>query len=237
MNKRILVTGASSGIGRATAIEMSKRGHSVVLAARREDRLAQVAAECLAAGAIAAIPVPCDLADPDHIERAALALGELPDELEPCLFNNAGFAEFAPVASTEPAQLASMISVNLTGAMLMARAVLPLMLGMKQGRIISVLSITAEVTFPNSAAYSAAKAGLRQFGRCLQSEVRRQGIFVTNVLPGAINTEIWDKSGGGPKREDMIPEQAVAETMAWLFELPGDRSVDEMTLMPPKGIL
>ncbi len=238
MAKKILITGASSGIGRATALALSSHGYSLVLAARREDRLMALAAECLAAGAVAAVPVPCDVREPSHVERAASALADLPDSLEACLLNNAGYAEFLSVANVSPQSMVDQINVNLTGAMLIAQAILPQMLAAKRGRIINILSITAELVFPNSAAYSAAKAGLRQFGKVLQQEVRREGILVTNVLPGATDTEIWDNAGaGGPKRSDMIPETSIAKTLAWIFEQGPEMAIDEITLMPPRGVL
>ena len=166
MAKRILITGASSGIGRETALQLAKNGHSLVLAARREELLLSLAAECLHLGAIGAVPVPFDITKEHDIRRAAMALGELPDGLEPCLINNAGYAEFGPTQEASPAGMVQQISVNLTGAMLLTQAVLPLMIG--GGRIINVLSIAADFAFSGAAAYSAAKAGLRQFGKCIQ---------------------------------------------------------------------
>lgn len=231
--KRILITGASSGIGRETALQLAKNGHYLVLAARREDLLMSLAAECLHLGAIGAVPVPCDIGIQSDVQRAALALGELPDTLEPCLINNAGHAEFGPIIDVSPESLVAQINVNLTGAMLLTQTVLPLMIG--GGRILNVLSIAAEVAFPGAAAYSAAKAGLRQFGKCIQAEYRHQGVVVTNILPGATRTGIWGT--GGPNPTDMIPPAAIAETLVWLIEQPMDRSIDEITVMPPKGVL
>lgn len=237
MSKKIAITGASSGIGKATALLLAEQGHSLVLAARREDVLLDLSAQCLAKGAVAAVPVPCDVSQPEDLKRMALALGELPDALEPCLVSNAGFAEFGPFDSQSPAAVAEMIQVNLIGAIWAAQSVLPLMLGHGSGRIIQVCSVVAHLALPNAAAYSAAKAGLMHFGKCLATEVRRKGVLITNFSPGAVNTEIWDKVGGGPKREDMIPVEAVAEALVWILNLPPDRALDEMAMMPPKGLL
>lgn len=229
----MLITGASSGIGNATALELAGMGYSLVLAARREDLLMETAAECLQRGAIAAVPVPCDITTDEGRIRAALALGELPGDLETCLINNAGLAQFGPFAEMPAEAIESQIQTNLLGAMLLTQTVLPLFA--KGGRIINVLSVVAEIPLPGSAAYAASKAGLRMFGLVLQEEYRKQGLVVTNLMPGATNTEVW--SDDGPSRKDMMPPEAVAETISWILALPKDRVVDELMLMPPRGVL
>ena len=232
LSKRVLITGASSGIGNATALELAAKGYSLVLAARREDLLMQTVAECLKRGAAAVVPVPCDVTRDDGRIRAALALGELPSDLEPCLINNAGIGEFGPFAEMPAEVIESQIQTNLIGAMLLTQTVLPLFA--KGGRIINVLSVVAEVPLPQSAAYAASKAGLRMFGLVLQQELRYQGVLITNLMPGATSTDIWSENA---PHQDMMPPEAVAETIEWLLSSPPNRVVDEMMLMPPKGIL
>lgn len=183
-------------------------------------------------GATAAVPVPCDVTQDDGRIRAALALGELPNDLEPCLVNNAGIGEFGPFSEMPANAIEQQIQTNLVGAMLLTQTVLPLFAN--GGRIVNVLSVVAEIPLPNSAAYAASKAGLRMFGRVLQEELREQGVLITNLMPGATSTEIWSE---GANRADMMPPSAVAETIAWLLTSPPNRVVDEMMLMPPKGVL
>lgn len=100
--------------------------------------------------------------------------------------------------------------------------------------MINVLSVAASVPLSGAAVYGASKAGLRMFGLVLQAELRDQGVVITNLLPGATSTDMWSENS---PREDMMPPVALAEAIAWLLSLPKDRVVEEMSLMPPKGIL
>lgn len=204
----------------------------MVLAARRENLLLQTSTECMKLGAPAVVPVPCDITQDVGRERAALALGELPNDLEPCLVNNAGIGEFGPFSDMKGPDIDSQIQTNLVGTIALTHRVLPLFAN--GGRMINVLSVAASVPLSGAAVYGASKAGLRMFGLVLQAELRSQGVVITNLLPGATSTDMWSENS---PREDMLPPEALAETIAWLLALPKDRVVEEMSLMPPKGIL
>lgn len=231
---KVAITGASSGIGRETALQCAESGYAVVLAARRENLLLDLAAECLAKGAPAAVPVPCDITNPADVERLALALGELPDD-QIVLVNNAGTGEFGPAATLGPDVYERQIAINLLGPIRVTQAILPLL---KPGdRIVSVLSIVAQLVLPGITAYGAAKAGQLHYLRALREEQRRKGIHITNILPGATDTPIWEGQSWKPNAEDMIPVEAVAETILWVLQQPTNRAVDDLTLLPPKGLL
>ncbi|MBS1707527.1 MAG: SDR family NAD(P)-dependent oxidoreductase [Armatimonadetes bacterium] len=236
MSKRIVVTGASGGIGRETSLALAKDGHALVLVARRLDRLVELAQDCLDAGARSADAAALDLADPatgprvaDHI--AALGHGEL------VLVNVAGVAHFGPLHETPVEDHLRQIQVNLLGLVSVTHALLPQMLAAGRGQVVNVLSVAVHVAFPYAEAYSASKAGAYAFGKSLSASYRRQGLRVTSLFPGATDTPLWDSQRGSPPREDMLTAQAVGQVVRELVRLPADRVVDEMTVTPPKGVL
>jgi short-subunit dehydrogenase len=181
-----IVTGASSGIGAATAWELGRRGATVVLAARRVGLLeAQVRSIREVGGE--AIAIPADMADGSDVtmlaERTFAAFGRVD-----MLVNNAGAFWSTSLASSSPDQIARLAQVNLIGAMLLTRAVLPGMLERRHGAIISVGSLSGRVAM--EPLYSATKYGLRGFSLALRRQLTGTGISVSLVSPGNINTEM-----------------------------------------------
>ena len=181
-----IVTGASSGIGAATARELARRGATVVLAARRADLLdAQMRSIRDAGGK--AVALPADVADPEDIamlaERTGAAFGRVD-----VLVNNAGAFWSRSLASSPPDQIARLTAVNLLGAMLLTRAVLPGMLERRHGAIISVGSLSGRVAM--EPVYSATKYGLRGFSLALRRQLAGTGVSVSLISPGNINTEM-----------------------------------------------
>ncbi len=179
-----IVTGASAGIGATTARELARRGARVVLAARRADRLdAQVTAITRAGGS--ALAVPTDVSDP--VQVAALVRRTLDTfGRVDILVNNVGGGAFAPL-TLEPAEITRMIDANLTGAILLVRAVLPGMVARRHGAIIAVAAVTGAVAL--DPLYSATKFGLRGFTLSLQRQVAGSGVAVSVVSPGYIQTD------------------------------------------------
>jgi short-subunit dehydrogenase len=181
-----IVTGASSGIGAATARELGRRGATVVLAARRVGMLeAQVRSIREAGGE--AIAIPADMADASDItmlaERTCAAFGRVD-----VLVNNAGAFWSTSLASSSTDQITRLAQVNLIGAMLLTRTVLPGMLERRHGAIISVGSLSGRVAM--EPLYSATKYGLRGFSLALRRQLAGTGISVSLVSPGNINTEM-----------------------------------------------
>lgn len=234
--KRVVVTGASSGIGRELALLLAEEGHALVLIARRQALLEELAGECRSRGAGAAVVLPADLADPDPVAPLGWTLEQLEGE-EVALVCNAGTARFEPLSALNRDSFRQHMDVIFFGAVACLQAVLPLMLREGRGQIVNVVSMIADHPFPNSAAYGAAKAAQLYLGKVAALELRRKGIRVTNVLPGATDTPIWEAVGASPPKQDMMPARAVAEEIARILAMPPDRVVDEITLMPPKGIL
>ncbi|MFM9871952.1 MAG: SDR family NAD(P)-dependent oxidoreductase [Fimbriimonadaceae bacterium] len=233
--KQVLITGASSGIGAELAILLAEHGYELVLTARREHLLKELAVRCEEMGALRVGVMAGDI---EEVARNPQILDLLKGEGEVVLVNNAGFAEFGDYSSSELEANEVQMAKNLLAPMAMTRAVLPLMLEAKRGLVVNVLSVAARSVFPGAAVYSASKAGLMQFGTVIREEYRRHGIRVTNVLPGATDTPIWGADAAvGPPREKMLRAKAVAEAIAGVVAMPGDRVVEELVITPPDGVL
>ncbi len=179
----VIVTGASSGIGRATAARLAGNGTTVVLAARRTDELETLAAEITAAGGQAVV-VPTDVRDPAAItalvERAAALTGRLDG-----LVNNAGIGGATSILATDDA-VTRMIDVNLVAPIRLMRAVVPIMREQRSGSIVNIGSVAGEVGIGGT--YSATKFALRGMTDSVRRELAGAGIGVTLVEPGFIDT-------------------------------------------------
>ena len=179
-----LVTGASGGIGATTARELARQGASVVLAARRSDLLDALATELGALG-VEALAVPVDLTDAAQIEplveRALERFGKID-----ILVNNAGIGSSRSLAKTAPDAIRRELEVNLVGAILLTRAVLPGMMERKRGAFISIASVAGHVAV--EPLYSATKFGVRGFSYALRRQLRGSGVTVSVVSPGFIRT-------------------------------------------------
>jgi len=179
-----IITGASGGIGSATARELARRGASVVLAARRAELLDALASELGAEGA-ETLAVPTDLTDAAQIERLVERALERFGKVD-ILVNNAGIGTPRPLAKTPPDAIVRELAVNLVGAILLTRAILPGMLERKRGAIISIASVAGHVGV--EPLYSATKFGLRGFSYALRRQLRGSGVTVSAVSPGFIRT-------------------------------------------------
>ena len=183
-----LVTGASRGIGRAIALALADAGSDLVLSARRMEALEKVAKECEARG-VRARPVAIDLAAAASIGAGAeLALKEF-GRLDH-LVNNAGVTGDGLLLRMKREEWDRVLTVNLTGAFEMTRAVLPAMVRARYGRIVNISSVVALMGNPGQANYCAAKAGLVGFTKSLAREVASRSITVNAVAPGFIDTEM-----------------------------------------------
>lgn len=229
------MTGASSGIGRETAKLLAKEGIEVVLASRRLNALDELAKEIGWAGGAAHVR-SCDVTNRDDC-AALVAFAKGLGEAYPILVNNAGYADFKTFGNSSLDSLETEIATNLLGPMYLCHSFLPWALENGGGQIVNVLSVVVTRTLPGSSGYSIGKVGLLTLGRILAEEYRRQGLRITNVVPGSTNTPLWEGLDFQPDRADMMPALAVAEAIRDIVTMPLDRNVDEIHLMPPKGIL
>lgn len=225
---RVLVAGASSGVGLAVAQRAASESEHLVLMARREDKL--IAA---AAGLNAMI----FSGDVTQYGDCLNAVNLMSGKGAMVVVNSAGVAEFGTFHEAAPESLARQLEINLQGTLNLCRAAVPRMLEEGGGRIINILSVAAVTPFPGAVAYCASKAGALALGRSLNAEYRTQGIHVVSVILGSVDTPLWDGKAFTPPREDMLTPEAVAEEVVHLARMPFDRAIDEVTLMPPKGIL
>lgn len=191
-NKVVLITGASSGFGEDAAKLFAKEGCKVVLAARRLDRLQALAAEIQSAGG-EAIAVPVDVSQPAEIEVMVQSTLDLYGRID-ILFNNAGYGSMDWFENLSPERhIETLIQVNLTGTILVTRAVIPHMLKQRSGHIINMASVAGLIAAPLITTYSASKYGVRAFTDALRREVSPFGIHVSGIYPGPATTEFGKK--------------------------------------------
>jgi 3-oxoacyl-[acyl-carrier protein] reductase len=230
-----VVTGAGSGIGRATALALAQSGVHVVLAARTQQTLEAVFHDIATDGGTAFV-VPTDVGEERDIERLFARTQAQFGRLD-ILVTSAGGAGFGPLIDSRTEDWDAMIAVNLRGTYLCCKHALKVMLARGRGHILNVLSIASQTALPGSAAYTASKFGALGLTKVLAAEVRAQGIKVTAVIPGAVNTPLWDKSGGDLDRRKMLSPADVAAAMLSVIAQPPSIYTDEIVLMPPLGIL
>jgi len=230
-----LVTGAGRGIGRAIALALAREGAVVALAARARKELDAVAATIAESGGRALV-LPADVSIATDVERVVADTVAKLERLD-VLVTSAGVASFGPVVEAKVEDWDSMLAVNLRGAMLACRAVAPRMIAQGAGTIINVASIAATRVLGGAAAYSATKAGLVAFSRVLAEELRGTGVRVGLLVPGAVDTPLWDAIPGAPDRRRMLQPEDVARAAVLMASLPARASLEEVTLLPAEGIL
>ena len=187
-NKVVLITGASSGIGRGLALEFARRGSAVGLFARREDSLREVAAEIESAGGQAQV-LAGDVLDAEALRTAADKLGDTFGAVD-VLIANAGIGGSTDAASLDPASVAKVINVNILGPTNSVAAVLPKMLVRGSGHLVVISSLAAYRGLPKSAAYCASKAAVSALFESLRIDLEPRGIKVTIIHPGFIRTPL-----------------------------------------------
>ena len=185
-NKVVIVTGASSGIGRALAVELGKRGARVGLIARRADELSQTADEVTRAGG-EALAFPADVRNPSELDDAARRIVETWGRVD-VLVANAGMSSTTSGVSLEAAEAGNVITVNVIGVVNSVASVLPTMLKQKSGHLVAISSLAAYRGLPKSGVYSASKAAVSTFFESLRLDLRGKGIDLTVIHPGFIRT-------------------------------------------------
>lgn len=233
--QRAIITGASSGIGKATAIAFAQAGIHLALVSRRQDSLAAVAQAAQAHGVNAEV-FPMDLAQVDTVkaqfEKLVAQFGT-PDILVNC----AGMGYTGNLATTPLADWQRVLDLNLTSVFQCIQAVLPGLRSQQRGTIINVASIAGYQVFPEWGAYCASKFGLVALSRVLAAEERAHGIRVVTLAPGAVNTPLWDTETvhADFDRAAMLTPEIVAQTVLQAVLLPDQAVIEELTVMPNAG--
>ena len=182
----VLVTGASSGIGRALAVELGRRGAHVAVLARRAELLFDVAGEVERAGG-QSLALTADVRNAVEVEKAVARVCELWGRID-VLVANAGMSTTTAATSLRASEANDVICVNVMGVINCVAAVLPGMLERKSGHLVAISSLAAYRGMPNSGAYSASKAAVSTFFESLRVDLRKSGLVVTTVHPGFIRT-------------------------------------------------
>jgi NADP-dependent 3-hydroxy acid dehydrogenase YdfG len=234
---RAILTGASSGIGKATALAFAKAGINLALVSRSLDKLEAVAEAVRAVGVEAQV-YQLDLAQVDIVQAKLKAIAE---EFGPIdfLVNNAGIGYTNLLSQTSLADWQQVIDLNLTSVFQCIQGVLPQMRQRHQGTIINVASIAAHHAFPEWGAYAVSKAGIIALSKTLAVEERANGIRVMTISPGAVNTPIWDTDTvqADFNREAMLTPELVAQSILHAALLPQQATIEEITIMPSSGAL
>jgi short-subunit dehydrogenase len=189
----VVITGPSSGFGERTALRFARAGSTVVLAARRVERLEALAGRIGAHGGTA-LPVRCDVMVHEDIERLRDVTLQTFGRCD-VLVNNAGLSGAGPFRDVEVERLEQVIATNLTGLVLCTKAFLPSMLERGRGHIVNVASLAGRFATPGAAVYGATKHGVVAFSEALYHELRGTGVLVTSVNPGFSPTEGFPMRG------------------------------------------
>lgn len=223
--KVVIITGASSGIGAAVARRLARDGMRLTLAARRLDRLEQVAAEVEALGGEALV-VQTDVRNRDELQRMVQATLDRWGHID-VLLNNAGLGHDRLLIRFKPEKIRDEIHINLIAVIECAQVVLPVFLRQKSGHIINVASIAGLIATPGGTVYSASKFGVNGFSDALRRELRGSGIHVSAFCPGFTPTEISPElkaiaegQPGAPRRPGLMPVTYVADQIAHLIRHP-----------------
>ncbi|MFQ6171712.1 SDR family oxidoreductase [Oryzobacter sp. R7] len=231
-----VVTGASSGLGRATALRLARHGCDVLLLARRADDLDAVAHEVEAQG-VSAHTCAVDLASGDlaRVVRDALAQTGPPS----VLVNAAGTDAPGPARETSLEDWNRVVAVNLTAPFVLAREVMPLMAARGGGLVVNVSSVAGRRGWAGASAYCSTKFGLTGLTQSLAAEGRADGIRVCLVYPGAMSTGWGEFDDAAPRRtppvvssRDSLDPAAVADLVGWMATTPGAPVLNEVTITP-----
>lgn len=228
----IVVTGASSGIGAATVARLRSDGYEVVAAARRADRLEELAART------GARPVVLDVTDDAAVARFAETVGPVRG-----LINNAGGAVgLEPIESADAADWRAMYEVNVIGTLLMTRALIPALVASGAGVIVNMGSTAGHVVYEGGAGYTAAKHALVALTETLRLELNGRPVRITEIAPGMVRTDEFalNRFRGDAERAagvyrgvaEPLTAQDIAECVAWVLSLPPHVNIERLTVQP-----
>lgn len=221
-----VVTGASRGIGAATARMLAKAGARVALMARTRSQLDSLAAE------IGGIAVECDLRDRASLDAgvklALSGLGDAPD----ILVNNAGVFRTALMGELPADTIEDSVALNLVAPLLVVSAFLPGMRKRNRGHIVTIGSVADRKILEGNSVYSATKFGARAMHEVMRAELRGSGIRATLVSPGSTDTSLWDDAGEGdfPPRSAMLSAESVADAILYAVTREPETNIDELRL-------
>ena len=237
---KILITGASSGIGQATAQLLAQKGHDLIITARRENKLKEVALQSKNPLTISYL----DISKKDSIDNFVREHSTWLQDID-VLINNAGLAlSRDPFQDTHFEDIQMMINTNVTGLLELSRQVLSFMKKRNQGHIINLGSVAADTAYAGGAVYCATKAAVHIYGEALRHDLAGTRIRVSTVAPGRVETDFslvrfkGDSSQAQKVYEGFKALQPldVAETIAWILERPSHVNIQEVILYPTEQV-
>jgi NADP-dependent 3-hydroxy acid dehydrogenase YdfG len=238
--KVVVITGASSGLGEATARHLSAEGATVVLGARRVDRIQSLADELTGRGG-KALAVATDVTHRDEVQRLVDAAVQTYGRID-VMINNAGLMPQSLLEHLKVDEWDQMIDVNIKGVLYGIAAALPYMKEQKAGQIINVSSVAGHKVGPESSVYSATKFAVRALSEGLRQEVKPYNIRTTVISPGAVATELWNTISDPAVVERVnelygeivIPADSFARAVAFAMSQPEDVDINEILFRPTR---
>ena len=232
MNKIALVTGASSGIGKSLAVQLSKIGFRVILCSRRKDLLNDIEKEIFDLGG-KAYTVELDITKDSSVENLFKESKKI--GFVDVVVNNAGFGKFDKIQDISTQDWDSQISVNLRGCFLITKLFSKPMIDNKGGTLVYVNSVAGKKAYPYSSAYVASKFGLLGFSRSVREELREHNIKVISVHPGAVDTAFWDNVDTDFPRYEMMSSEDVSESIIHAISAPSNVVLEEIDIQRTQG--
>ncbi|SER18670.1 3-oxoacyl-[acyl-carrier protein] reductase [Gracilibacillus ureilyticus] len=230
-DKVVVIIGASRGIGLATARLLKEHGAKLMLGARNIETIEQEFNDhqkhvCFY------IDVTDEASVQKFTEKSLAAFGKID-----VLLNSAGVGTFGELIESSTEDFDQMLQVNLRGTYLTCKYYGKVMVEQEDGQILNLSSIAGITPLQGNGGYTASKFGVHGLTKVLQLELRRKGVKVTSVLPGAVDSSFWDNIPLEMDKSSMIPVETVASQLLFLINQPKNVTIDEITIMPPRGIL
>jgi hypothetical protein len=235
----ILITGATAGIGEATARIFAENGQDLFLIGRRRDRLEALSDELKQGHKVRVHTYALDVSRSDEVRSFAQASVKLLEETE-VLINNAGLAKgLHPIQEVEPSAWDAMIDTNVKGLLAMSREVLPYFIKKSDGHIVNLGSVAGHYNYPKGNVYCATKAAVHALTECMRMDLLGTGVRVTEISPGMVETEfsvvrLGDQEKAKSVYKGMTPLSArdIAETIYWCVKRPRHVNIQEVILYP-----
>jgi NADP-dependent 3-hydroxy acid dehydrogenase YdfG len=229
-NKTVIITGASKGIGRALALMLAEKGANLSLVARSEIELLELKAEIEILGAKAEVFVG-SVSDEVFVKSTINSTKEIFGTID-SLVNNAGFGVFKQATEISTTEWDSIYDTNVKGTFLFCKEAIPHMKTQGAGHIINVASDVAKRVFDGGSLYCSSKYAQDAFSMALRKEVRKDGIKVSVVYSGLVDTYFHSKVEGDPHQSDYLSAQNMADVITYILEAPKHVVIDELMIHP-----
>ncbi|MFG6114933.1 SDR family oxidoreductase [Halobacillus sp. MO56] len=240
-NKTAIITGASSGIGEAIAMHLAEAGANIVLAARRKERLEEIALKIQQKHSVHIKAVETDVTNREEVEQLVAEAKDAFGSVD-VFVNNAGVMLLSFLKNDHVDEWEKMVDVNIKGVLFGVHAALPTMLEQESGHIINVSSVAGHEVFPSSSVYSATKYAVRALSMGMEKELSKTGVRVTNISPGAVSTELTEHITDEEvienfKNRKMTPLEPgdIARAVTYAVSQPDYVNVNEVIVRPSQA--